>query len=511
MSVQPSQAVQHDSAHTLLNWAIALAIFGSAAALYLLDAPFFRADLRFLGPVVVIALAACCFWLMQAGRLTLAIDVMGFGICLSTGMIAMVNGGVHSPMIPIYPALILMYGWARHDRAGPIMAGAAVASILALWLLETRGFLPHEFNRPDSVYALITLIVCLLCGVSIVYIRKAYRSRINELNHISSELAGFTDLLEHSEARYRTLIEWMPEAILVHRNTQIVYANPAALRLFGAPDLATLKRKRTTDLICPDQLESQMQRMHQIVTGQEHPPMAQSCFLRLDGTPVPVEVQGTAIEFDGAPAIHVSIRDITERKRLEDEVRQLAFYDVLTGLPNRRLLDDRLSQALAASQRSNSYGALMFLDLDNFKPLNDQCGHAAGDQLLIAAAARLKSSVRAKDTVARYGGDEFVVLLPELGTNAQTAEQAALQAAQKILAVMAAPYSLHQVNNQQGHALAEHTCTISLGQVVYAPGHTNARLLVMQADAAMYEAKQAGRNQIVQSEATPATTTHDAT
>jgi len=233
--------------------------------------------------------------------------------------------------------------------------------------------------------------------------------------------------------------------------------------------------------------------------------------LRLDGTPVPVEVQGTAIEFDGAPAIHVSIRDITERKRLEDEVRQLAFYDVLTGLPNRRLLDDRLSQALAASQRSNSYGALMFLDLDNFKPLNDQCGHAAGDQLLIAAAARLKSSVRAKDTVARYGGDEFVVLLPELGTNAQTAEQAALQAAQKILAVMAAPYSLHQVNNQQGHALAEHTCTISLGQVVYAPGHTNARLLVMQADAAMYEAKQAGRNQIVQSEATPATTTHDAT
>jgi len=511
MEASSTELVQRDSVKTLLLWANVVTAVSALLSLYLLNAPLLELNIRFVGPALMLGVAGASAILTWFGRMALGMDILAFGVCLASSLIALLTGGVRSPVMPIYPLLILTYGWARRDVSGPIMAVVCLSCILVLWMIGVPGFMPQDVNTPDGVYAINAFAVCVLCGVAIVFIRRIYRRQVKELDQISSELAGFADLLEHSEARYRTLIEWMPEAILVHRNTQIVYANPAALRLFGAPDLATLKRKRTTDLICPDQLESQMQRMHQIVTGQEHPPMAQSCFLRLDGTPVPVEVQGTAIEFDGAPAIHVSIRDITERKRLEDEVRQLAFYDVLTGLPNRRLLDDRLSQALAASQRSNSYGALMFLDLDNFKPLNDQCGHAAGDQLLIAAAARLKSSVRAKDTVARYGGDEFVVLLPELGTNAQTAEQAALQAAQKILAVMAAPYSLHQVNNQQGHALAEHTCTISLGQVVYAPGHTNARLLVMQADAAMYEAKQAGRNQIVQSEATPATTTHDAT
>jgi predicted signal transduction protein with EAL and GGDEF domain len=119
-------------------------------------------------------------------------------------------------------------------------------------------------------------------------------------------------------------------------------------------------------------------------------PIAEARFLQVDGSVIDVEVQGTAIEFDGVSAIHVSIRDVTERKRLEYEIRQLAFYDNLTGLPNRRLLDDRLGQAIMANRRDPVYGALMFLDLDNFKPINDNYGHSVGDLLLVEAAHRIK-------------------------------------------------------------------------------------------------------------------------
>lgn len=498
MATPVASSIDRNSTTTLLTWAIVAIVVGAVATLFLLDAWRFALSIRLVGPLLMIGLAGASYLCLRLGRLALATDVMAFGICLVASSIALVTGGVRSPVLPIYPVLILMYGWARHDSSGPLMAGVSIACILALWLINIPHFLPGDQARPDSVYALHVLIVCLLSGVSIVFIRKAYWQRLHELDLLDGELANYADLLEQSETRHRTLIEWMPQAILVHRDSHIVYANPAALRLFGAPDLATLMHKRTTDLICPDQLESQLQRMHQIANGEPHPALVQSCFLRLDGTPVPVEVQGTAIEFDGAPAIHVSIRDITEHKRLEEEVRHLAFYDPLTNLPNRRLLDDRLRQTLAASQRSGSYGALLFLDLDNFKPLNDHCGHAVGDQLLIQAAARLKSCVRAKDTIARYGGDEFVVLLPELDTNAVLSAQAALQAADKIRSVMATPYPLHHLCNTQGQPLADHPCTVSVGVVVYTPGHANAPLLLEQADAAMYQAKQTGGNRVVQ-------------
>lgn len=206
--------------------------------------------------------------------------------------------------------------------------------------------------------------------------------------------------LRESEKRHRTLIEWTPEAILVHQNTRILYARPGRSgRLFGAPDADTLSGRSTQDLIHPDSLEQQKQRMSQIEQGEDLDPIAEAKFLKLDGTVIDVEVQGTAIEFDGIAAIHVSIRDVTERKRLEYEIRQLAFYDNLTGLPNRRLLDDRLGQTIMANRRNPVYGALMFLDLDNFKPINDTYGHSVGDRLLVEAAHRIKLCAR-----NRHGG-----------------------------------------------------------------------------------------------------------
>lgn len=188
--------------------------------------------------------------------------------------------------------------------------------------------------------------------------------------------------------------------------------------------------------------------------------------------------------------------DITARKGMEDEIRQLAYFDVLTGLPNRRMLDDRLSRAMVTSKRSALYGALMFLDLDNFKSLNDAHGHGLGDLLLIEVAHRLSSCVREMDTVARMGGDEFVVVLSELGIDkAQSSAQAA-DVAEKIRASLAAPYQLTLAQAGEQEKSVEHHCGASIGVVVFISHDTCQADLMKSADAAMYQAKEAGRNRV---------------
>lgn len=189
--------------------------------------------------------------------------------------------------------------------------------------------------------------------------------------------------------------------------------------------------------------------------------------------------------------------DITARKEMEDQVHQLAFFDALTALPNRRLLSDRLGQTLLANQRSRRFGALMFLDLDNFKPLNDAHGHAVGDLLLIEVASRLRACVRQTDTVARMGGDEFVVMLSELDQDGDFSLAQASAIAEKIRISLARPYALAPGPAGQNSRMVEHRCTGSLGVVLMAPDSASQEALLKQADAAMYRAKAGGRNRVV--------------
>jgi len=200
------------------------------------------------------------------------------------------------------------------------------------------------------------------------------------------------------------------------------------------------------------------------------------------------------IELDIVPVEHFSrgmthwvsvARDITERKAAVDEIEHLAFYDTLTQLPNRKLLMDRLERALARGGESASLGALMFIDLDQFKVLNDTLGHAKGDLLLQKVALRLASCVRLNDTVARLGGDEFVVMLEDLGDDPQAANDYARTAALQILAALSEPYEL---TGYQYHG----TCSVGIASFT---GHgQSVGDLLKQADLAMYQAKAAGRN-----------------
>jgi diguanylate cyclase (GGDEF)-like protein len=212
-------------------------------------------------------------------------------------------------------------------------------------------------------------------------------------------------------------------------------------------------------------------------------------WIRSVGRVVERDDKGNALRIIG---IH---SDITDRKRVEAQIRTLAFYDHLTDLPNRRLLNERLQHAIASASRHRLYGALLMLDMDNFKALNDTQGHDVGDKFLIEVARRIESCTRKTDTVARQGGDEFMILLECIGKK----EDAAIQAkaiAEKTLEAICQPYLLDLVAaDGKTHTYSYH-CTASIGVTLFADDSKSADELMKRADTAMYQAKESGRNSI---------------
>ena len=188
--------------------------------------------------------------------------------------------------------------------------------------------------------------------------------------------------------------------------------------------------------------------------------------------------------------------EIARRVKSEEQVRHLALHDALTGLPNRRMLEDRLNQTMASTRRSGLCGALMFLDLDNFKSINDAHGHEVGDLLLIEVARRLTNCVREMDTVVRFGGDEFVVMLRELDADKTISTEQATGVAEKIRLSVAKPYQLANPLSGQVEYVVEHHCCASIGVVVFINNEVSQADILKWADAAMYQAKEAGRNTI---------------
>ncbi len=187
---------------------------------------------------------------------------------------------------------------------------------------------------------------------------------------------------------------------------------------------------------------------------------------------------------------------------LADQIRGMAYHDSLTGLPNRPLLLDRLQMALAEGRRNKQQGALMMVDLDNFKPLNDKHGHDAGDRLLVQVARRLQQCVRQTDTVARLGGDEFIVLLPGLDGSEEQVRREAASVAEKILAVLSRPYHLADIGS--GLRAIEHVCSSSIGLTLFGPEDEDSEAIIKRADTAMYKAKGKGRNRFSFGADTPA-------
>lgn len=224
---------------------------------------------------------------------------------------------------------------------------------------------------------------------------------------------------------------------------------------------------------------------------------ADEVFWHKNGQALQVEFWSRPIVLDGVVMGAIAtFFDITERKKMEAQIQHLALHDALTGLPNRRLLIERINQAQLSGKRNLQYGAVMFMDLDNFKPLNDQHGHDAGDKLLIEVAARLRHCVREMDTVARIGGDEFVVMLAKLDRDELRAKQLAEKIAEKIRSDLSQPYLINVINEAGVDVKVEHYCTASIGVVLFKGNSPGKEEMIKIADDMMYQAKNAGRNNI---------------
>ena len=294
--------------------------------------------------------------------------------------------------------------------------------------------------------------------------------------------------LRESELRFRSLLRNIP-SISVQGYLQdgtTSYWNQASEQLYGYTAEEAIGAN-LLDLIIPppmrDDVRAQLQ--HMFATG-EVIPAGELQLQRKDGTPVHVFSSHAYIQVPGHPPEMFCIDiDISGRKAAEDEARYLAFYDALTQLPNRRLLVDRLQQVLVNGARSGLTTAVLFVDLDNFKTLNDTRGHEVGDLLLKDVALRLRGCVREQDTVARLGGDEFVVVLQNLSSDAPEAAAQARTLGELILAQLRQPYEL------AGH---EHHFTASIGVTLLNHQRDSVDEVLKQADMAMYRAKDAGRN-----------------
>jgi len=281
-----------------------------------------------------------------------------------------------------------------------------------------------------------------------------------------------------------SLLDKAQDAIMVRGlDHAIRYWNKGAERLYGWTGVEVLGQSTET-LLYTDPAVFRDNTQKVLEHGEWNGEITQK---RKDGSTLIVEAHWTLLRDEQlAPDAILAINtDITERKAAECEIQRLAFYDHLTGLPNRQLLRDRLQHALAIETRSRQVGALLFIDVDNFKTLNDTLGHVIGDLLLQQIAQRLQTCLRKGDTLARLGGDEFVIVLENLASTPGEAAAHATQVGEKILASFAAPFQLANYG---------HHCTSSIGVTLFNDQPIVLDELLQRADLAMYQAKAQGRN-----------------
>lgn len=301
--------------------------------------------------------------------------------------------------------------------------------------------------------------------------------------------------LRESETKFHTMVDWATDwEYWVHPDGRVHYMTPSAEQLTGYRVEEFEQDPALIDNLIHSDDRALWRRHVDAIHADSGRLEAQSVDLRIlhkSGTlrwvnHVSRPVYGSSGDHLGRRS---TVRDITERKSSEDEIRQLAYYDALTQLPNRRLFLDRLDHALMTTGRSQQFGALLMLDLDHFKKLNDTQGHDVGDRLLIEVARRLMLTVREVDTVSRLGGDEFAVMVERLGTDASAAARQAAGIAEQIHVVLNQPYLLDGAD-------ANYRSSPSIGATLFRGHVAPIEVLMKQADVALYQAKDSGRNTI---------------
>ena len=375
-------------------------------------------------------------------------------------------------------------------------------SLLSQLLLSAVGVLvvgvarSHHENQYDfGVYLGACVLLSLTLARQVVLtlensgLYHSLRMALQDLEKVNRQIRGHITTIQQTEERFRLIVETALDAVIgMDAAGTITGWNAQAESIFGWSRDEAIGRSLAQTIIPPGYQEAHQRSLTHFLAAGEARILGQRIeveALHRDGHTFPAELSVSPIGLSGDGEMSFSgfVRDITHRKKAEETIRHQAHHDALTGLPNRALFTDRLDQALAHARRAEQNVAVLFLDLDRFKIVNDTLGHASGDRLLIQVACRLRDCLRAEDTLARMGGDEFTVILP--GVPASTGGEAAVQVAENLLAALAAPILL------DGHELR---VTVSIGISLFPHDGENAETLLKHADVAMYRAKEKGRS-----------------
>jgi diguanylate cyclase (GGDEF)-like protein/PAS domain S-box-containing protein len=310
-----------------------------------------------------------------------------------------------------------------------------------------------------------------------IFVNEEIHGVYTIIKDITEHKKAQSDLVE-AEAKYRSLIENSLVGVYIMQDEKLVYVNPRLSEMSGykREELIGLN---VSEFIYPEDLPLVNENMRKRFNDETGTLKYEYRAIRKDQSVITFELYGSKIVFNGSDAIIGTVIDITERKNTEKMINHMAYHDQLTDLPNRYLLREKLNEAIKGSRQNNCNFALLFLDLDRFKAINDTMGHEVGDKVLIEIAERLKACVEENDIISRYGGDEFSVLLPESG------EQRASQVAHQIITKLSLPLTFHH------HELL---VTPSIGISLFPSHGENFDRLIKNADLAMYNAKSLGRN-----------------
>jgi len=341
----------------------------------------------------------------------------------------------------------------------------------------------REFYAPvwEQLRYLLPLMAALL-GVALLLLRWQLTPLVNNLVISERKAREALVQLQNSENRVQAVLDNVEEGIITLTDLgSIELFNPGAERMFGYRGHEMIGKSMSVLMTEPYRSDHDEYLGRYLQTGQDSVIGVgrEVTAVRQDGSLFPVELRISEFYSGGNRRFIGTLRDITERKATEAKIIHLAHFDALTDLPNRRLVQDRIQQAIASAGRAGSEFAVMFIDLDKFKDINDTLGHDVGDRLLEMVAQRLTTSLRAQDTVGRQGGDEFIVLLASLST----AEDAA-RVAQKILDTLGVPFEINGQSLRSG---------ASIGIATYPRDGTDVETLLKNSDTAMYSAKEAGR------------------
>ncbi|WP_167360115.1 diguanylate cyclase domain-containing protein [Halobacillus dabanensis] len=289
--------------------------------------------------------------------------------------------------------------------------------------------------------------------------------------------------LSESESRYESLVETSPDAVFVHdEKDQIVYVNQSGLRMIGAERKTDLLGKDIKSFVHNESAQSVRDRIAILLAGGFVKGPIERQMKRLDGSVIDVEVHGSVVKYQEVKAVQSICRNISERRKQQEQLEEMAFYDQLTQVPNRRSFFEKLEKEWKRVEEQKSILALLFFDLDNFKQINDRYGHQVGDELLVIFTKRLNQGLRKSDTLSRLGGDEFVILLTDLNS----VDHPRLVADRMLDRVL-------QPIHLQG---SEIEISVSIGVSIYPEHGTSQGDLLTKADRALYVAKENGRRSV---------------